>query len=147
MNIDDIPDQFEALLDRARAALDREITKAKNAIAALNAEEGRAQTALSDLQAQCKQAKAQLTAVLSDLHRSSGLVGLNTEISAARKTLEGLKRETAEEAEALAKVTKQRTERQAQVIALDNEVSQLAAVRAYNQEVMAKLRHQIGVLP
>jgi hypothetical protein len=84
---------------------------------------------------------------MSDLHRSSSLAGINTEIAGARKTLEALKTETEAERKALAKVKKERTASEAGVVALRNEVTQLTAVRAHSQEIMAKIRHQLGLQP
>jgi chromosome segregation ATPase len=147
MNLDDIPDQFEELIDRARAVLDREITRAKEIVASATAEKSAAQSALSALQTQHRKAKADLDAVLATLHRSSNLAGLDGEIAAARKTLERLKTETEAERNALAKATKQRTEEETKTNALRDEVGQLSARRAHDQEVMAKIRHQLGLQP
>jgi chromosome segregation ATPase len=146
MQLDDATDQLEEFVDRVRAALDQEVAIAKKAVAAATVEKTSLAKSLADLQAEHSKAKAELAAVLSDLGRASGLAGLNTEVSSARKTLEQLKRETAEERKALAKLTRERTESEAQAIALRNEVSDLVAVRANNQELMAKLKQQIGAL-
>jgi chromosome segregation ATPase len=146
MNLEELPEQFEAFVDRASAALSREVASAKKALAALNAEKSAVQSALSNLQSQIQGAQDQLTAVTRELQRSTVLHSLGGDIAGARKTLEGLKAETAKEAKALAKLTKERTERQAQVTALGNEVTDLVAVRANNQELMAKLKQQIGAL-
>jgi hypothetical protein len=43
MSLDGLSKQFEDLVDRARAALDREITGAKKIVAAANAEKNSAQ--------------------------------------------------------------------------------------------------------
>jgi chromosome segregation ATPase len=110
----------------------------------LNAEKGATQTTLADLQGQCKSTQAQLTAVTDELRRSSGLASVGRDIEKARAELRRLKTETAEATKALEKSSKQLTERQAQVNALNDEVGNLSKVRAYNQEVIAKVRHQLG---
>jgi hypothetical protein len=56
MSLDGLSKQFEDLVDRARAALDREITGAKKIVAAANAEKNSAQAVLADLEAQCDRA-------------------------------------------------------------------------------------------
>jgi hypothetical protein len=43
MNLDELPDQFSAFLERARAILDLEIGQAKKIVAAANAEKSAAQ--------------------------------------------------------------------------------------------------------
>ena len=144
--MNDIPDQLEALFDRARAGLDAQITKARQAVDSLNAEKTVAANALAELNGQCKSAKADLDAVLSGLGRASSLAGLNTEISAARKTLEALKTKIEQETKVLEKLSKEHRELEAQLNAQRGEVTQLVAQRAYSQEVMAKLRQQVAQL-
>jgi chromosome segregation ATPase len=145
MNLDDAPSELEEFFDRVHVALDREITRAKEIVAAANAEKASAQSALADLQDQHKQAQTDLKSARAYLQRGSTLAGLDGEITAQRKTLDAGKLEKAELEKALAKVTKQLAERQAQVNALAGEVSQLSARRVHDQEVMAKIRHQLGV--
>jgi hypothetical protein len=50
MNLDLLPDQFEAFVSRARTALDQEIARAKAVVATATAEKGRTQSALTDNQ-------------------------------------------------------------------------------------------------
>jgi hypothetical protein len=45
MNVDDIPDQFKQLVERARANLDQQIKTARRAVADLNAEKAAVATA------------------------------------------------------------------------------------------------------
>jgi chromosome segregation ATPase len=145
MNIDDAPDELEAFFDRVRAAHERETGKVQKAVAALNAEKVALTKSLTDLQAQCKSARDQLAATMSDLGRAAGLVGINTEIAEKRKTLDAVNAEIEQRTEVLAAATKERTEEEAKANAARDELSQQSAVRAFNQEQMAKMRHQLGV--
>jgi chromosome segregation ATPase len=142
MGLDELPQQFDALVEAARAALHGEITSAKAIVARANAEKASAANALADLQAQCKSAQDQLTAVTKESQRSTALHGVGYELEKARAELAQLKAETAKAEKALAALSKERNECQAKVIALNNEVSQLGAVRAHNQELIAKIRSQ-----
>ena len=142
MGLDELPQQFDALVEAVRAALHGEITKAREIVARANAEKASAQSALFDLQAQCKEAQSQLTAVTKELQRSTALHGVGYELEKARAELAQLKAETAKAEKALAALSKERNECQANVITLNNEVSQLGAVRAHNQEILAKIRSQ-----
>jgi predicted nucleic acid-binding Zn-ribbon protein len=145
MGLDELPQQFDALVEAARVALHGEVTSAKAVVARANAEKTAAANVLADLQAQIRATQNQLNAVLSNLHRAEGLVGINTEIAGVRKTLDALKIETEAKRKDLAGLVKQCTEREASVVALNNEVSQLGARRAHDQEIMAKIRSQLGV--
>jgi chromosome segregation ATPase len=143
MSLDGLPEQFEEFVERARAALGRDITVAKTAVAAANAEKAAAQTALRELQEQRESAKKQLDRVLADLNRGSSLVGLNHEIAGARKTLEALKVETAETTKALEVLNKQRMDGARQLVALNNEAQRMIAIRTEGEAVMADLRAKI----
>jgi chromosome segregation ATPase len=144
MNLDSLPQQFEEFVERARLALVREITGAKNVVAAANAEKSSAQNSLTNLQSQIKVAQSQLDAVLSDLHRGSTLVGINTEIAAARKTLEALEGEKEEKTKGLEKLSKERADLQAQVNALGNEAQRLIAIRTEAEGVMAGIKQKLA---
>ena len=142
MTLDRFPDELEEFVERVNVALHGEITSAKSIVARANAEKASAQSALFDLQAQCKEAQSQLTAVTKELQRSTALQGVGYELEKARGELARLKAEVAKETKAVAALSKERNECQANVIALNNEVSQLGAVRAHNQEILAKIRSQ-----
>lgn len=144
MSIDGLPEQFEEFVERARAALGREITAAKTVVAAANAEKSSVQNTLSDLQAQCKLAQDQLAAVTNDLHRAAGLVGVGHNIEQARAELQRVKRETEQASKALERLSKERTEREAQVNALGDEVRRLVAIRTESEAAMANIRAQLG---
>jgi chromosome segregation ATPase len=144
MSLDGLPGQFEQFVERARAVLGREITAAKNLVAAAKAEKTSAQNALSNLQNQCKLAQDQLDAVKSELERGSTLVGLNREIAAARKTLASLQADTERANQALEKLSKERTEREAQLNVLRNEAQRMIAIRTEGEAVMANLRAQLN---
>jgi|SRR6516162_3154125 len=143
MSLNGLSGQLEEFLDRARAALSEEVTGAHKIVAALNAEKAAAQATLAELQDQRTQAQKQLDAVLSDLGRASGLVGLNSEIKKARATLEGLKGETAEATKALEKLAKERNESEAKLVALGSEAQRMIAIRVEGEAVMANLRAQL----
>jgi chromosome segregation ATPase len=146
MQLDELPDQFEAFVECARTTLDQEITRSRATLERANAEKTAAANALADLQSQCREAQSQLTAVTKELQRSTALHGVGYEIEKANAELARLKAETAKETKALEALSKERTECQAKVNALNSEVGPLVAQRAYSQEVMAKLKHQIGQL-
>jgi chromosome segregation ATPase len=146
MGIDELPQQFDALVDAARVALHGEITSARAIVERSNAEKAAAQGALAELQGQLKQVQAELDRSRKYLDRASSLAGLDSEIEKARRELERLKQQKAEETKALEKVSKERTECQAKINALAGEVGQLVAQRAYSQEVMAKVKHQLAEL-
>ena len=137
MSLDELPGQFEAFVERARTALDREIAAGKNLVAASNAEKSAAQNALVNLQAQCKAAQDQLAAVTADLKRLSDLVGAHHEIAAAKKAVQKLTTEKA----ALAK---QRTEAEAKLVSLGNEAQRMINIRVEGETVMANLRAQLA---
>jgi chromosome segregation ATPase len=114
MSIDGLPEQFEEFVERARAALGREITAAKTVVAAamLKKVQCRTRSRIS------KRNQDQLAAVTNDLHRAAGLVGVGHNIEQARAELQRVKRETEQASKALERLSKERTEREAQVNAL-----------------------------
>jgi chromosome segregation ATPase len=143
MSLDGLPGQFEEFVERARAALSREITAAKNIAAAATAEKNSAQAALADLQSQTKSTQGQLDALTDDLQRRTTLAGLNREIAAARKNLKALEAETAEAEKALAALQKQRADGERRLVALGNEAQRMIAIRTEGEAVMANLRAQL----
>jgi chromosome segregation ATPase len=143
MTLDELPNQFDAFVERASAALSREITAAKNVVAAANAEKSAAQNALSNLQAQIKSAQDQLAAVTNDLQRLSDLVGVGHDIEKARKELARVKAENAKAAKVLGARAKQITEADAKLVTLGNEAQRQLAIRTEGEAVMANLRAQL----
>jgi len=143
MSLDELPGQFEAFVERARAALSQEITTAKNIIAAANAEKSAAQNAVSNLEARCKSTQDQLDALNDELAQRTTLAGLNRGIAAASKKLKALQVETAEEEKAVAALNKQRTEAEAKLVTLNNEAQRMIGIRTEGEAVMAKLRAQL----
>jgi chromosome segregation ATPase len=143
MSIDELPDQFEAFLERARVVLHREIEEARAAVKVLNAEKATTQATIAELRDQHKQAQSQLDAVMKDLHRGSTLVGISREITEARKRLEALKVEMAEAEKALAARLKQCAEADARLVALGLEAQRMIAIRTEGEAVMANIRAQL----
>jgi hypothetical protein len=141
---DGLSGQFEAFVERARAALSQEIAAAKNVVAAASAEKSSAQSVLADLQARTKSAEDQLAAVLSDLQRGSNLAGLNREIATARKTVEKLNAEKAALEIEVAGLAKQRDDGQRELVTLGNQLSRVRQERAEHEGVMAGLRAQLA---
>ena len=133
----------EQFVERARAALDREITTAKNIVAAAVAEKSSAQNALVELQGQLKQVQGQLDALNDELQRRTTLAGLNREIVAASKKLKALEAETAEATQTLEKLSKERTAAEVKLVALGNEAQRQLGIRIEAEGVMAKLRSQL----
>jgi chromosome segregation ATPase len=143
MSLHGLPAEFEQFVDRARAALDGEITAAKNIMAAAAAEKSAASNAVTDLQAQCKSTQAQLDALTDELARRTTLAGLNREITEASKKLKALQAETAEAETVLADLRKQRAEADTRLVALSLETNRMIAIRSEGEAVMAKLRSQL----
>ena len=143
MSIDELPVEFEAFVERARVALERETTTAKNIMAAANAEKSSVQNALSNLEARCKSTQDQLDALNDELAQRTTLAGLNRGIAAASKKLKALQVETAEEEKAVAALNKQRTEAEAKLVTLNNEAQRMIGIRTEGEAVMAKLRAQL----
>ena len=143
MSFHGLPAEFEQFVERARAALDREITTAKNIVAAAVAEKSSAQNALVELQGQLKQVQGQLDALNDELQRRTTLAGINREIAAAGKKLKALQAETAEAETALAALNKQRAEADTRLVALNLEANRMIAIRTEGEAVMAHLRAQL----
>jgi len=143
MSFHGLPAEFEQFVERARAALDGEITAAKNIMAAASAEKSAAQNALSDLRDQHKQAQSQLDAVMKDLQRLSDLVGVGHDIKKARAELKRVQSETERANQALEKLAKEQTEREAKLVALGLEANRMIAIRTEGEAVMAHLRAQL----
>jgi len=143
MSLHGLPAEFEQFVERARAALDGEITAAKNIMAAASAEKSAAQNALSDLRDQHKQAQSQLDAVMKDLQRLSDLVGVGHDIKKARAELKRVQSETERANQALEKLAKEQTEREAKLVALGLEANRMIAIRTEGEAVMAHLRAQL----
>jgi chromosome segregation ATPase len=143
MSVDDIPDQLQELFDRARAGLDAQERKSRKAVDSLNVEKTGAAKALAELQAQCKEVKADLDRSREYLHRASTLAALDREIAKARTELEQLKAETEKEAKALETLVTQRTEAEAQVVALENSAREATAERCRAQEMMEQLKAKV----
>jgi chromosome segregation ATPase len=126
MRIDDIREQFENFTERAEAVLRFEVEKARKAVAALNADKDTASTELVALKDQLASEQKQLDAVLSNLHRASGLAGLDHDITEARKTLEALKADIAGAETARAKAVKECSEAERELSEARDEMARLA---------------------
>jgi predicted nucleic acid-binding Zn-ribbon protein len=146
MSLHGLPAEFDAFVERARAALNREITAAKNIIAAANAEKSSVQAALAEIQAQCKAAQTQLELTRSELQRLEGLVGVGHDIKKARTELKRVQSETEQTTKALEKLSKERTAREAQLVALGNEATRMLGIRAEAEAAMSKIRSQLGLV-
>jgi chromosome segregation ATPase len=146
MSLDGLPGQFEQFVERARTALGREITAAKNAVTALNVEKTSVQNALTDLQNQHKSTQGQLQLMTNDLQRLSDLVGVGHDIEKARKELAALNVEKGKVTTALEKLAKEKTEREAQLVTLGNEANRMIAIRSEGEAVMADLRKRLGAV-
>jgi len=144
MNTERLTQEFEGVLDRARAAIDQEITRARKVIAAADAEKTSAQSTLADLQTQLALTKDQLKLTRSELQHSNGLAGVGHDIEKARSELQRLKAETEEVAKALEKATKELTAREAQVVALGNEAQRMIAIRVEGEAAMAEMRSKLA---
>jgi chromosome segregation ATPase len=154
MRFDDLPEHFEAFLDRAQDVLRLEVEKGRRARDAANAEVTAAQGKLAEISAQQKIAQTKLDGVLADLGRASNLAGLNGEITQARrtldeasKTLEGLKADIAKTSAELAGLVKKRTDEQQQRDADLAETMRLRAERAEHTTEINKIRallHSFG---
>jgi chromosome segregation ATPase len=140
MTIDDLPDQLEAFLERARAVLNREIEKARKGVTALNGEKAKIKAELGQLGDQRKQAQTQLDAVLADLNRASGLVGLNHEIAEARKTLDALNAQKAEATKIIEGLAKERTQADHELTAMWSEIQALRTERSATVAEISKVK-------
>jgi chromosome segregation ATPase len=143
MNLDGLPAQFEQFVERARAALDREITAAKSAAAAAETDKAAAETALAELVEQREATKKQLDRVLADLQRGQTLAGLNHEIAAAKKALATLQADTEKATAAKAAMEKQCAEVSARLVGLNNEAQRMISIRTEGEAVMADLRAKL----
>jgi chromosome segregation ATPase len=144
MRIDDLPDQFEAFLDRARAVLSRENARAREAVKAANAETAKAKIELTQLQGQLAQAQSQLNTTLNDLRRAQGLAALDREIAEARKTNEGLKAKTKALELSNAAKGKQITEAEHRLTALQSEAQRCMAVRSETEAYVSNIKMQLN---
>jgi predicted nucleic acid-binding Zn-ribbon protein len=140
MIFDELPERFDAFLERARVVFYQESEKARATVKALNAEKAAAQTAIAELRDQHAQAQSQLDAVMKDLDRGTTLAGLNREIAAASKKLKSLEAETAEAEKALEALNKQRSGAERQVIAAQNDMQSLRAERAEATAEIARVK-------
>ena len=89
MNVDDILQQLEELFDRARAALEQQVSTAHKAVASLNQEKAAATKAVTELKDQHSKAKADLDAAMNNLDRVSSLGSIQAEIKKARRSWNG----------------------------------------------------------
>jgi chromosome segregation ATPase len=144
MSLDRLPEQFEEWVGRARAALSRDIERAKEIVAAANAERSSAQSALSALQAQCKSTQTQLEVAQRELPRIGALVAVGHDIEKAREELRRVKSETADTAKALELLQKQRSDVEAKLGGLGDEVRRLVAARTESETVMANIRSKVN---
>jgi chromosome segregation ATPase len=130
MTSSDLPDEFEAFLDRARTVFGREMEKARKSLAALKADEATTRTTLSTVQTQLKQAQADLKATLGHQGKASDLVSLRYETAALRQDVEKLTAEKAALETSVADLAKQRGKLQAEVAGLDDDARMYRAERA-----------------
>ena len=145
MTLDELPEQCDAFVERARVVFHQEIGKARATVKALNAEKAAAQTAIAELRDQHKQAQGQLDAVNNELGQASTLAGITREIAAARKKLTALQAETAEAEKALEALHKQRSGAERQVVAAQNDMQSLRAERAEATAEVARITALFGV--
>jgi chromosome segregation ATPase len=143
MNVSELVKQFEAVVERARAALDRQISEARKVVKDLNAEKAKVQSEIAELQDQHKQSRDQLTAIRADLDKASTLAGLDHEIAGARKTLEKLSGDKAAAENSIAALAKQKVEAERHLVALGNEAQRLLGIRSEAEAVMNNLRSQL----
>jgi chromosome segregation ATPase len=143
MNIDDIPEHFQDLVERARIVLHREISGARATLAGLKGETAAERKALADLSGQRKQTQANLDTNLANLNRASGLAGLDSEIAEARKTLKALEVEKGEASKSLEAVKKQLRDAESRLNAMQIETQQLFAQRCDSQAIMDNIRAQL----
>jgi chromosome segregation ATPase len=148
MRIDDLADEHERFLDRARGVLGWEIEKAKKTAVALNAEKATAQAALTELQNQQKVAEGQLKEVLSNLDRASTLAKLDHDITEAKKQLEKLNADTAKATTALEAVLKQHKDAERSLNEANDGMQRLRQERAdATTEIgnIRKLLHSVSI--
>jgi chromosome segregation ATPase len=138
--LDDFPDELQDFFDRAQVELRHEVDKATKSVASLKAEKATLQTEVADLRDQCKRAKGELTGVLADLKRASGLVGLDQEIVGARKTLDALRSEIAQAEARVAKLAMECGEAEQQRDAVRSETDGLVQTAAAHRAEIAKIK-------
>jgi chromosome segregation ATPase len=144
MSLDRLPEEFEEWVSRARAALSRDIERARETVERANAERSSASAALSALQAQCKSAQDQLERTTRELPRIGALVAVGHDIEKAREELRRVKSETAETAKALELLQKERSDAEAKLGGLGDDVRRLVAVRTESETVMANIRSKVN---
>jgi hypothetical protein len=143
MTLDEISDQFSAVLARARTVLHQEVEKAQKTMAAANAEKTAAANALTELKEQHSRAQTELKSTLAHLDKASTRVGLDREIVAGRKVLDRLKTETAEAEAALAALHEQRKQAESKLVGLNNEAQRQLSIRLESEAVVANLRNRL----
>jgi chromosome segregation ATPase len=143
MNIDELTEQFQSVLARARAVLNREIGNARKLVDDLHGERAKAEAEIAQLGDQHKQAQAQLDATLANLQKASNLASLDSDIKKAKAELAALKSETEKASTVLAALGKQRTEADARLVALGNEAQRLIALRTESEAVMASIKTKL----
>jgi len=145
MNVDDILQQLEELFDRARAALEQQVSTAHKAVASLNQEKAAATKAVTELQAQHGKAHAELNAAMNNLDRVLSLGAIQAEIKKAGKELEQLKSEATKELKTLEVLVKKRTQEEARVAALEVAAREATAKRCRAQDLVKQIKTQLGV--
>jgi chromosome segregation ATPase len=130
MQIDDLPDEFEAFVDRARTVFGREMEKARKALDELNAQAATAQTTLSEVQTQIEFARNQLNNLHAYSTRASTLARLDQKIAVDREATEKLTAEKTALETSIAALEKQRTKLEAEVAGLADDARMYRAERA-----------------
>ena len=146
MNIDELPDQLEAVLARARAALSREIARSRKAVDSLNAEKAAAAKAVGELKDQHSRAEVELKTTLANLDRVSNLGAIQAEIKKAGTELERLQGEVIKETKILEIVVKKRTQEEARVAALETAAREAVTQRARAQDLLAEVKSKVGMV-
>jgi chromosome segregation ATPase len=136
---------FEAFVARTRAVLEQHIIEARRIVDNLNLEKTAAANALAALKDQCRQAKADVDAILAHRDKAASLGSIDAEISKARKEAERLKAENAKAAQDLEARLKQCTEADTRLIGLQNEARRFTAMRSEAEAAVSHIRRQIGV--
>jgi chromosome segregation ATPase len=146
MNFDQLPDELEAVLDRARAALSQEIARARTALNSLNSERAVAAKTLAELRDQIVKAEAELEALRVDLGRTSTARQLDHEIKKGRAEAQRLTVENAEAAKVLAARLKQCSEADAKLATLENSARLAVDSRCRAQETVAAIKKQLELV-
>jgi chromosome segregation ATPase len=140
MALDDLRGRSKAFVSEVREVLDWHIDDTQKRVAASKAENATAQATLSTLQDQLKQTQAQLNATNAHLGKASDLVSLKYETAEERKTLEKVRAELAQATTAVAAKAKEVADAERKLIAINNEVTGLTAVRARNEDMIREQR-------